>query len=118
MIGARSIVYNFEVANNKNPQSPYKVQIQANRNFGFCDIILPGNPVAPEKISSNLKKDDKKQEKESYEVKKAEYDAEVSKRKAIRNLIFNRFQGRQLNDEIVVESLRNALSIVLNAAEL
>lgn len=118
MIGAKSIVLNLKVTNNKNSQSPYKVQVQANKNYGLCDVILPGTPVEPEKTYINLTKEDRKKEKALYDARKSEYDKEMSKRKAIRNSIFDNFQGRQLNDELVVEHLKNALYYLLNEAEL
>lgn len=119
MIGAKSIVLNLKVTNNKNAQSPYKVQVQANKNYGLCDVVLPGTPVKPEKTYINLQKEeDRKKEKALYDAKKAEYDKEMAKRKGIRNAILNKFQGRQLNDKVIVESLKNALYNLLNTAEL
>ena len=118
MIGAKSIVLNLKVTNNKNAQSPYKVQVQANKNYGLCDVVLPGAPVEPEKTYINLRKEDRKKEKALYDAKKAEYDKEMAKRKAIRNVLFDKFQGRQLNDEVIIESLKNALYNLLNTAEL
>lgn len=115
MIGAKSIVFNLKVTNNKNGFSPYKVQ--ANKNYGLCDVVLPGTPVEPEKTYINLQKDRKK-ERALYDAKKAEYDKEMAKRKGIRNAILDKFQGRQLNDEVIVESLKNALYNLLNTAEL
>ena len=118
MIGAKSIVLNLKVTNNKNGFSPYKVQIQANKNYGLCDVVLPGTPVEPEKTYINLQKEDRKKEKALYDARKAEYDKEMAKRKGIRNAILDKFQGRQLNDEVIVESLKNALYNLLNTAEL
>ena len=118
MRGARSIVLNLNITNNKNVQSSYKVQIQANRNYGLCDVILPGTPVEPEKTYINFQKEERKKEKDLYDVRKAEYDKEMAKRKAIRNTLLNKFQGRQLNDEVIVESLKNTLYNLLNTVEL
>lgn len=118
MIGAKSIVLNLKVTNNKNAQSPYKVQVQANRNYGLCDVILPGTPAEPEKTYVNLQKEDRKKEKDLYDVRKAEYDKEMAKRKGIRNAILDKFQGRQLNNDMVVEQLKNALYNLLNTVEL
>ena len=118
MIGAKSIVLNLKVANNKNAFSPYKVQIQANKNYGLCDVVLPGTPVEPEKTYINLIKEDRKKEKVLYDVRKAIYDIEMAKRKGIRNVILDEFQGRQLNYEVIVESLKNTLYNLLNTAEL
>ena len=114
MIGAKSIVLNLKVKNNKK----CVVSLQANKNYGLCDVILPGTPVEPEKTYINLQKEDRKKEKELYDAKKAEYDKEMARRKGIRNAILDRFQGRQLNDEAIVESLKNTLYNLLNTAEL
>ena len=116
MIGAKSIVLNLKVTNNKNVQSTYKVQ--ANKNYGLCDVIIPGTPVEPEKTYINLQKEDRKKEKALYDAKKAEYDKEMAKRKGIRNAILDKFQGRQLNDSMILESLKNTLYSLLNTAEL
>lgn len=118
MIGAKSIVLNLKVTNNKNGFSPYKVQVQANRNYGLCDVVLPGTPVEPEKTYINLQKEDRKKEKALYDARKSEYDKEMTKRKGIRNAILDKFQGRQLNNDIVVEQLKNALYNLLNTVEL
>lgn len=118
MIGAKSIVLNLKVTNNKNAQSPYKVQVQANKNHGLCDVVLPGTPVEPEKTYINLIKEDRKKEKILYDARKALYDIEMEKRNGIRNAILDKFQGRQLNDEVIVESLKNTLYNLLNTAEL
>lgn len=118
MIGAKSIVLNLKVTNNKNAQSPYKVQVQANKNYGLCDVVLPGTPVEPEKTYINLIKEDRKKEKALYDARKAVYDREMAKRKSVRNAILDKFQGRQLNSEVIVESLKNALYNLLNTAEL
>ena len=108
----------LKVANSKNGFSLYKVQIQANKNYGLCDVVLPGTPVEPEKTYINLQKEDRKKEKALYDARKAEYDKEMTKRKGIRNAILDKFQGRQLNDEVIVESLKNTLYNLLNTAEL
>lgn len=118
MIGAKSIVLSFIVINNKNSQSPYEVEVQANKNYGLCDVVLPGAPAEPEKTYINLQKEDRKKEKDLYDVRKAEYDKEMAKRKAIRNALFDKFQGRQLNDEIIVNELEKALRNLLNTVEL
>ena len=118
MIGAKSIVFNLKVTNNKNGFSPYKVQVQANKNYGLCDVVLPGTPVEPEKTYINLQKEDRKKEKALYDARKSEYDKEMAKRKGIRNAILDKFQGRQLNNDMVVEQLKNALYNLLNTVEL
>ena len=118
MIGAKSIVLNLKVTNNKNGFSPYKVQVQANKNYGLCDVILPGTPVEPENTYINLQKENRKKEKALYDAKKAEYDKEMAKRKGIRNAILDKFQGRQLNDKVVIEGLKNSLYNLLNTIEL
>lgn len=118
MIGAKSIVLNLKVTNNKNGFSPYKVKVQANKNYGLCDVILPGTPIEPENTYINLQKENRKKEKALYDAKKAEYDKEMAKRKGIRNAILDKFQGRQLNDEVVIEGLKNSLYNLLNTIEL
>ena len=118
MIGTKSIVLNLKVRNNKNAYSPYEVKVQANKNYGLCDVVLPGTPVEPEKTYINLIKEDRKKEKILYDARKAIYDREMAKRKGIRNAILDKFKGRQLNDEVVIESLKNTLYNLLNTAEL
>lgn len=118
MIGARSIVLNLKIENKNNTASPYEVKIQANKNFGICDVILPNTPVPPEKTYINLKKEDRKREKALYDIRKETYDKEMLKRKFIRNVIFDKFQGRQFNSDVVVERLKETLCDLLNSKEL
>ena len=118
MIGAKSIVLNLKITNNKNAYSPYEVKVQANKNYGLCDVVLPGTPVEPEKTYINLQKEDRKKEKALYDVRKAVYDREMAKRKGIRNAILDKFQGRQLNDSVIVDELKSTLCNLLNTAEL
>lgn len=118
MIGAKSIVLNLKVTNNKNARSSYEVKVQANKNYGLCDVILPGTPTEPEKTYIKLEKEERKKERALYNTKKAEYDKEMLKRKGIRNAILDKFQGRQLNDEVIIMSLKNTLYNLLNTAEL
>ena len=118
MIGAKSIVFNLKITNNKNAFSPYKVQVQANKNYGLCDVVLPGTPVEPEKTYINLQKEDRKKEKVLYDARKAEYDKEMAKRKGIRNAVLGKLQGQPLHSDITVERLKRMLSELLNSTEL
>lgn len=117
MIGVKSIVLDFKIFS-KARKKPYLVKVQANRNYGICDIILPRNPVMPDKTYITSTKEDRKREKEMYESLKSIYDQKILNRKAIRNSILDKFQGRQLNDEVVVERLKNVLSDLLNDVEI
>lgn len=118
MIGVNSIVVTLKIVNNKDVSSPYKVQVQANKNYGLCDVVLPGIPVEPEKTYINLQKEERKQEKALYDAKKAEYDKEMAKRKAIRNAVLGKLQGQPLHSDITIERLKRMLSELLNSTEL
>ena len=115
MIGRKSIVLNLNITNDKNSQSPYKVQVQANKNYGLCDVILPGTPVEPEKTYINLIKEDRKKEKALYDARKALYDKEMLRRKAIRNAVLDKYQGRQMNNKYAPHELAIFLYNLLNA---
>lgn len=117
MIGAKSITLTLKIANKKNPAITYPVVLQANRNYGLCDVVLPNEPVAPVKDYSFLPKDKQASGKTRYEEQKKEYDKEITERKAIRSNILNTFQGRQLNSSVVDLQIKEALTILLNSAE-
>lgn len=121
MIGERSIVLYLKVLSKAESKAEsaalrqYEVKIQANRNFGICDVVLPNEPVPPVFIEdSSYKTETRKKREELYQERKAEYDREMAKRKSIRDVILNRFQGRQINDSYIVESIKNTLSQLLN----
>ena len=118
MIGAKSIVATLKIVNNKDAFSPYKVQVQANKNYGLCDVILPGTPVEPEKTYIKLEKEERKKEKALYDARKAEYDKEMAKRKGIRNAVLGKLQGQPLHSDITIERLKRMLSELLNSTEL
>lgn len=107
MIGENSIFVSI-----KFNEEFYK--IQANKNLGICDIILPGNPIPPKKTYVTLQKDERKKAKELYNAKKAEYDKEIARRNIIRNTILNKFGGQQINDISVLESLTKVLHQIVN----
>ena len=112
MIGERSIVLYLKVF---VKDEPYDVKIQANRNLGICDVILPNEPVPPVFIEdSSYKTETRKKREELFKEKKAAYDREMARRTSIRNAILNKFQGRQINDSYVVRSIKSVLPQLLN----
>lgn len=39
-LGRKSIYTVINVTNNVNPEKPHKVTVQANKNYGICDVLL------------------------------------------------------------------------------
>lgn len=39
--GRKSIVVETLIPNSRNPQSPFMVKVQANKNHGICNIVTP-----------------------------------------------------------------------------
>lgn len=37
-LGRKSIYTVITIPNNENPEKPYKITVQANKNYGICDI--------------------------------------------------------------------------------
>ena len=37
-LGRKSIVHTVSIPNNSNPKKPHEVNIQANKNYGICDV--------------------------------------------------------------------------------
>lgn len=72
-LGRKSIYTVINVSNTKNPEKPYKVTVQANKNYGICNM----SPRVREILSD--------------------------------------FQGRQINDELVMSLLEETLYNELNA---
>ena len=71
-LGRKSIYTVINIANTENPKKPHKVTVQANKNYGICDM----SPRVGEILSD--------------------------------------FQGRQINDELVISSLEDSLYNELN----
>ena len=55
MIGERSIFTTISVNNFKNPVALFEVVVQANKNGGICDVILPKTQAEPVKPVINLR---------------------------------------------------------------
>ena len=110
MIGERSIFTTISVNNFKNPVAPFEVVVQANKNGGICDVILPktqAEPVKPVDTSNG-------EAVRAYNAAKKEYDCYMRERAALRSEILNRYQGRQLSSAYVEETLDNFLTYLLN----
>lgn len=104
-IGRKSRVVELSIHDNENPKSPYKVQVQANKHHGICDIILCKEftkKVTHEFTGPDGKKRTKKKLKSFY--------------KPVRRLseLVSEFQGRQYDDNDVMEHLSNVLTQILN----
>ena len=92
-IGRKSIFKNVSIEN-LNGEKPYRVRVQANKNYGICDLVL---------CDKIVDRSDKKKIRTYYKV--------------IRRLPepLSEFQGRQINDELTMEHLQNVLFELLNA---
>lgn len=83
MIGTKSNVFNLKVVDKF--KNVHFLKLQANKNYGLCDVI------------SEFKK---------------KYN-EASYNEAFRSAILNEFQGRQLNDPIVIQEITNLANDLL-----
>lgn len=104
-IGRKSRVVELTIHNEENPKLPHKVQVQANKNHGICNIVLcekVTKEVAFELVKPNGEKILKKKLKSFY--------------KPIRRLseLVSEFQGRQYDDQDNMIHLSNVLTQVLN----
>lgn len=109
-IGRKSIVVETTVLNESNPQSPkaqgalgdvaspFVVKVQANKNYGICDIIV-GSKIPQEVVDEKTKK--KKTIMRFFPVRRV-------------GDVLSSFQGRQYNDPKVFELLEDALHVSLN----
>lgn len=113
MIGYKSIAMKIKVQNVSNPKAPHKVIVQANKNYGICDFILPLLMVPPIKPIKYTKESYR-----AYKEARLEYDSYMNKRNAKRQELLNMFQGRQLNDAYIVERVKEVMFDVLNVEEL
>lgn len=109
MIGANSIIKNLIIPNTNDKAHSFEVIVQANKNYGICDVVIPHNFVAPEKPTKSTK-----EANFLYKEKKSEYDANMARVKEIRNQLLWEFQGRQINDSEVRIHLTNVLYSKLN----
>lgn len=109
MIGANSIIKNFTIPNVRDKKQSFEVIVQANKNYGICDVFIPHDFVAPVKPEIPTKESNAR-----YKAEKVVYDAHMAHIKAIRNSILDEFQGRQLNSDDVQIHLANVLYAVMN----
>lgn len=107
MIGANSIYRNYKIKNIKTGKT-VKVTVQANKNLGICDVILPIEKAAPQKP-------DTKESNKAYKEAKYEYDCYVQGIKNLRQTILNNYQGRPFNSQAISEELGEFLFNLLNA---
>ena len=110
MIGERSIFTTISVNNFKNPAAPFEVVVQANKNGGICDVILPKTQAEPVKPVDTSKGEAVR----AYNAAKKEYDRYMQERSALRSEVLNRYQGRQLRSAYVEETLDDFLTYLLN----
>lgn len=110
MTGKNSICVLLYVKNHENPKKPFRIVVQANRNWGICDLMFVDNVPEPEKPlhSSN------KEAVRAYNIAKEEYDSYKRGRSAIRSKFLDHYQGRQLNREGIEESIVYFLTDLLN----
>ena len=110
MIGRRSIFTTLLVPNFTNLAAPFEVVVQANKNGGICDVILPktqAEPVKPVDTSNG-------EAVRAYNAAKKEYDCYMRERSALRSEVLNRYQGRQLHSTYVEETIGDVLAYLLN----
>lgn len=110
MIGKRSIFTTILVNNFKNPVAPFEVVVQANKNGGICDVILPetqAKPIKPVDTSNG-------EAVRAYNAAKKEYDCYMRERADLRSGVLNHYQGRQLHSAYVEETIDDVLAHLLN----
>ncbi len=98
MIGCKSIVVKLVINNVTNPEKPYEILVQANKNLGICDIIR-GIRVPQEVVDLKTKK--KKTIMKFFEV------GRVSE-------VLSDFQGQQINNSDTIFELESTLYTTLN----
>lgn len=99
-IGRKSLATVLTIKNCENPKSPYKVQVQANKNHGICDIILC------EEVTKEVTHEFNGKSKKKTRI----YLTPVRRLSEV----ISDFQGRQYDDPITMEHLVNVLTQVLN----
>lgn len=98
MIGRNSIITKLVINNVTNPEKPYEILVQANKNLGICDIIR-GTRIPQEITDPKTKK--KKTIMKFFEVGRVPE-------------VLTDFQGRQINDSDIMSALESALYTTLN----
>ena len=103
-IGRKSLATVLTIKNCENPKSPYKVQVQANKNHGICDIILC------EEVTKEVTHEFNGKSKKKTRI----YLMPVRRLSEV----ISDFQGRQYDDPDVFGLLEVALEDLLNSSEL
>lgn len=99
-IGRKSLATVLTIQNCENPKSPYKVQVQANKNHGICDIILC------EEVTKEVTHEFNGKSKKKTRI----YLMPVRRLSEV----ISDFQGRQYDDPLTMEHLVNVLTQILN----
>lgn len=86
-IGRKSITRDLRI-NVTDPQLPNIIRVQANKNFGICDIVAG-------QIVSQPYKDERGRKRTKNQFCPMTRMTEL----------LSTFQGRQINDEVVMESI-------------
>ena len=100
-IGRKSLATVLTIKNCENPKSPYKVQVQANKNHGICDIILC------EEVTKEVTHEFNGKSKKKTKI----YLMPVRRLSEV----ISDFQGRQYDDPLTMEHLVTVLTQVLNS---
>lgn len=109
MIGANPIYRTYKIKNIKTGKT-VRVNVQANKNLGICDVIFPIEKVAPQKPANATKESNK-----AYKEAKYEYDCYVQGIKNLRQAVLNNYQGRPFHSQAISEELGEFLFNLLNA---
>lgn len=87
----------FDIENAENPKRPFLVVVQADKNYGICDVINASSVV--------VRTVDAKTKKEV--LVKSTLNRRIPE-------VLSQFQGRQITDWNVLEELTQALTSTLN----
>ena len=108
MIGRKSNLKNFIVAL-KAKKDSVTVRVQADKNGGICDIILPKTLTQPIKPLKPTKKSMK-----AYKEAMYAYRSYMKDLNAVRSQILSIFRGRPLSSETTRIHLSNVLYEIMN----
>jgi len=96
-IGRKSIVTEITVPNYLDSSDPFIVKVQANKHHGICDIVL-GTMISKEITDSKTKKKTVNTFFPTRHISEA----------------LTKYQGRQYDNPVVIESLTYFLCEILN----
>lgn len=110
MIGRKSLFASIKVKNVEAGNTT-TIVVQSDKLYRICDVIFPVLMIKPMKPADTSDREAMK----TYKAAKKNYDLYLAQLRAKRQVIINKYRGRQSNDSGIMGSIRHDLFNLVNA---